>query len=237
MARSPLARVVVAARIAAALRTAAPGVMAGLAGLGVVAATAGPARAHHVGAYVPRDNDVSANFKQLKFSLQARKFEVAARLYETGALKRELRARAAALPPGLEARIAAALRAGDARAAETGLMVFFAALVRELALEADRQLADARAPASVRAAGANKFLEAIWRYYNLVDFAVTERDPKAAAAVRLAFDDAEGAAKAAPPAPDRIRAPLQRIARVLGDVVAASAVVGPHVQRGLRRDT
>ena len=188
------------------------------AAIALVVAGAGPVPAHHVGTYVPRDNDVSANFKQLKFSLQARKFEVARHLFETGALKRELRARAASLPPGLEARIRDALKAGDARAAETGLMMFFVALVRELALEADRMLADARGPATARVASANKFLEAIWRYYNLVDFAVAERDPKAATAVRLAFDDAEGAAKATPPAPDRVREPLQRIARVLGEM-------------------
>ena len=190
------------------------------AAIALVVAWAEPARGHHVGTYVPRDNDVSANFKQLKFSLQAGKFEVARRLYETGALKRELRARAAGLPPGLESRIREALKAGDARAAETGLMIFFVALVRELALEADRMLADARGPAKARVASANKFLEAIWRYYNLVDFAVAERDPTAATAVRLAFDDAEGAAKATPLAPDRVREPLQRMAHVLADLIA-----------------
>jgi hypothetical protein len=206
MARSPLSTLVVA----------------GLVGLGLVVAEPAPARAHHVGTYVPRDNEISANFKQLKFSLQARKFDVAGRLFEEGALKRELRARAATLPAGLETRIGAALRAGDARTAEAGLVIFFAALIRELAVEADRQLADARAPAAARVTRANKFLEAIWRYYNLVDFAVSERDPGAAAAVRLAFDDAETAAKAAPPAPDRMREPLQRIVSVLSDVTRRS---------------
>jgi hypothetical protein len=198
-------------------------------------AWAGPGLAHHVGTYTPRDNEVSANFKQLKFSLQAGKFDVAARLYDTGALKRELRARAAALPPGLETRIQEALRARDARAAETGLVVFIAFLVRGLALDADRMLADAGEPASGRVARASKFLEAIWRYYNLVDFAITERHPKTATAVRLAFDDAEGATKATPPAPERVREPMRRIASALMDVVQrglGSSVVGPHVQRG-----
>ena len=192
--------------------------------IALVVAGAGPVRAHHVGSYVPRDNEVSANFKQLKFSLQARKFDVAVRLYETGALKRELRARAAGLPPGLETRIRDALQSGDARTAETGLMIFFAALARELALEADRMLADTRAPVNARVADANKFLLAIWRYYNLVDFAVSERDPKAAMAIRLAYDDAEGGAKATPPAPDQMRAALQRIARALADVIAQKVV-------------
>ena len=178
-----------------------------------------PARGHHVGAWVPRDNEVSANFKQLKFSLQARKFDVATRLYESGALRRELQARAAALPSGLDGHIRRALHAGDVRAAETGLMVFFAALIRELVIDADRMLADAREPARTRVTSAGKFLEAIWRYYNLVDFAVSERNPRAATGIRLAFDDAEGATKTSPPAPDRVREPLQRLARALTDLV------------------
>ena len=181
------------------------------------------ASAHHVGAYVPRDNEVSANFKQIKFSVQAQKFAVAATLYEGGALRRELLKQTATLPPGLDASIRGALKAGDAQRAETGLMVFFAALVRGLALEADRQLADARAPAAARVAGGGKILEAIWRYYNLVDFAVSQRDPKAATAVRLAFEDAEAQTKVPAPQPERMRPPLATIARVLAGVIEASS--------------
>lgn len=190
-----------------------------------VLAAATAARAHHVGAYVPRDNDVSANFKQIKFSIQAQKFAVATTLYEGGALRRELLKRAAALPSGLDASIRGALKRGDARESETGLMVFFAALVRDLALEADRQLADTRAPAAARIAGGGKILEAIWRYYNLVDFAVSQRNPKAATAVRLAFEDAEAQAKVPSPQPERMRPPLATIARVLAGVIEASSNV------------
>jgi hypothetical protein len=182
-----------------------------------------PVAAHHVGAYVARDNDVSANFKQIKFSMQVGKFDVARRLYETGALRKNLRAQASTLPTGLDEAIGAALAAGKADRAETGLMVFFAALARDLALEADRQLADVQAPAAARVAAGAKILEAIWRYYNLVDFAVSQRDPKAATAVRLAFDEAEGHAKAQAPAPERMRAPLTQIARVLMGVIEASS--------------
>jgi len=182
-----------------------------------------PAAAHHVGAYVPRDNEVSANFKQIKFSMQAQKFAVAAALYEGGALRRELARHAASLPSGLDASIREALRRGDAGAAETGLMVFFAALVRELALEADRRLADPLPPPAARVAGGGKILEAIWRYYNLVDFAVSQRDSKAATAVRLAFEEAEGQVKAPTPAPERMRPPLATIARVLAGVIEASS--------------
>jgi hypothetical protein len=180
-----------------------------------------PARAHHVGAYVPRDNEVSANFKQIKFAIQAQKFAVATTLYDGGALRRELLKQATL--PGLDASIREALKAGDARTVETGLMVFFAALVRDLALEADRQLADAGALPAARVAGGGKILGAIWRYYNLVDFALSQRDPKAATAVRLAFEDAEAQTKAPSPAPERMRRPLTTIARVLAGVIDMSS--------------
>src|SRR5262249_7362757 len=114
------------------------------------------ARAHHVGAYVPRDNEVSANFKQIKFSLQAQKYAVALSLYDGGALGGGRVAPATPLPRGLDASTGAALPGADAPAAETGLMLFFAVLVRALALEADRRLADASAPAAARVAGGGK---------------------------------------------------------------------------------
>ncbi len=182
-----------------------------------------PAFAHHVGAYTPRDNEVSANFKHLKFSIEARKFDVALRLYDEGALRKELRSRAAQLPAGLDGSIRAALQRGHAAEAERGLMVFVVSLARDLALEADRQISDAGAPADVRAAAGRKFLEAIWRYYNLVDFAVTQRNARAATTVRLAFDEAEGYVKAATPAPERLREPLRRIAHALTGVIETSS--------------
>lgn len=188
-----------------------------------VAVTALPAAAHHVGAYTPRDNEVSANFKQIKFALQARKFEVAHRLYQDGAVRRELRARAASLPAGLEAAVASAIQAGDVARAEAGLMLVFMALVRELAMEADRHLGDATQPVEVRAAATRKLLEAVWRYYNLVDFAVSQRNAKAATGIRLAFDEAEELVKQGATAPERARAPLARIARLSTDVIEASS--------------
>ncbi len=208
---------------------------------------AAPATAHHVGTYVPRDNDISANFKQLKFSIQARKFDVAARLFEGGAIRAAMRAQADRLPAGLEEATRAALAAGDGPRAERGLMVFFAGLIRDLALEADRRLADTRESAAARVTTGLKLLEAIWRYYNLVDFTVGQYDPKAAVAVRLAFDEAEGYAQrstaraedpagsnvapesrrvtarpVAAPAPDKMREPIQRIARTLSGLIETS---------------
>lgn len=198
-----------------------PTVLAVLAGLATIVA---PAAAHHVGTYAPRDNEITTNFKQVKFSIQAKKFDVALRLFERGALRAEMRAKARTLPAGLEADTLAALRAGDAGEVERQLMRFFCALARELALEADRQLADPRLGPEARTAMGQRFLEAIWRYYNLVDFAVSSRHSKTSAAIRLAFDEAEGSAKSvSAPGADKLREPLRRIAQVLADLIQTSS--------------
>jgi hypothetical protein len=199
--------------------TRAPGLAAALLALTLAAA---PAAAHHTGVYTPKDNAITTNFKQVKFSVEAGKFDVARRLFDEGPLRAEMRARAAGLPAGLEARTRAALEAGDAAEVERGLMVFFCALGRDLAREADRQLAAGAVPAGI----ASRFLEAIWRYYNLVDFAVGRRDARASVAMRLAYDDAEPVARAAAAAPAavnaaRVRESFQRIAGILAGLVEA----------------
>jgi hypothetical protein len=186
------------------------------AALAVAAAllAAAPAAAHHTGVYTPKDNTITTNFKELKFSVQAGKFDVARRRFDEGALRAEMRARAAVLPAGLEARTRQAIDARDAAGVERSLMIFFVALAHGLAREADRQLA---AGATPPVATAQRFLEAIWRYYNLVDFAVGQRDPTASTAMRLAYDDAESLLRAVPPAdPARLRASFGRIAEILG---------------------
>ncbi len=202
----------------------APAILVALAAV----AMGSPASAHHVGAYVPKDNAITTNFKQVKFAVQANKYDVALRLFDAGALRAEMRAHAAALPSGLEEGTRAALTAGDGPEVERRLMIFFAALSRDLALEADRQIARLDATAGTRVATGRKFLEAIWGYYNLIDFAVATRNDKASVAVRLAFDEAEtyvkptaGGTAAADPA--GIRQPLQRIAQILSSLIDASS--------------
>jgi hypothetical protein len=201
-----------------------------LALVGLAAALlAGPAAAHHTGVYTPKDNAVTTNFKQIKFSVEARKFDVARRLFEQGPLRAEMAARAAALPAGLEARTRAALAAGDAGETERGLMVFFCALGRDLAREAQRQVTGGAAPAVT----GGRFLEAIWRYYNLVDFAVSRRDPRASVAMRLAYDDAEALVRAGAAAPAAVSGPkvaesFGRIAAILAGVVDAPAPAASH---------
>ena len=160
-----------------------------------------PAVAHHVGAYTARDNDVSVNFKQVKFSIQAGKFDVAQRFFEDGALRREMTQRSATLPAGLEASTRAALKRGDTSGVEAALAVLFAALARDLAREAEAKLAQPGVSIEAQTAAAGRLLEAIWRYWNLVDFVINQRDAKAAAAMRLAFEEAEGATKTTTTAP------------------------------------
>ena len=189
----------------------------------LVALTAAPAAGHHTGVYTPKDNAITENFKQVKFSAQAGKFDVALQLYDAGPLRAEMRARAAALPEGLEGRTRAALVGRDAAEAERGLAVFFVALARDLAREADRQLAAGAAPATI----GPRFLEAIWRYYNLADFVVGQRDARASVAMRLAYDDAETLARPASGAPDapRLRASFARLAQILGNLIETTTPV------------
>jgi hypothetical protein len=196
--------------------------------LAAILATITAAAAHHVGSYVPRDNAITTNFKQIKFSVQAKRFDVALQLFESGAVRAEMRAQAATLPSGLEDGTRAALRASDGPEAERRLMIFFAALARNLAVEADRQLGEPGVTPETRAATGRKFLEAIWRYYNLVDFAIAMRDSKSSVAVRLAFDEAEAYVKpatggAVPDDPAKARQPIQRIAQVLSTLIETSS--------------
>jgi hypothetical protein len=182
----------------------------------IVAVMTTPAEPHHTGVYAPKDNTITTNFRDVKFSVQAGKFEVALRRFDEGPLRAEMRARAATLPPGLEARTRAALQARDGAAVEHGLMIFFIALAHDLAREADRQLA---AGTNAPVPTAQRFLEAIWRYYNLVDFVVGQRHPATSTAMRLAYDDADSTVRASP-APDaaRLRPTFQRIAEILSRV-------------------
>jgi len=94
----------------------------GLAGLAValVGVDPGPVASHHVGVYVPRDNEVSANFKQLKFAIQAGKLDVAARLFEAGAVRAEMRARRAGCPPASRRRPAPPSRPATRAAPSAG---------------------------------------------------------------------------------------------------------------------
>lgn len=199
-----------------------------------VAFTATPAAAHHVGTYAARDNELSQNFKQLKATLQAKKLDVALRLFEDGAVRRTMRTDAARFPAGIESETRAALRAGDVAGAEALIAALMAALARDMAVEAAAKVRDTATSADARRATAGRFLEAIWRYWNLIDFAVSQREPKTAVAIRLAFDEAEGLAKTtnAPVAANPCSGPRPAGTRAAADPATLAAPftrIGEHL--------
>ena len=89
-----------------------------LAGAALTVLAGSPAAvAHHVGSYAPRDNEVSTNFKQIKYAIQARKLDVALRLFDGGALRKEMQVRAVRVPGPRVARPASRRPGSSARGA------------------------------------------------------------------------------------------------------------------------
>jgi hypothetical protein len=210
----------------------------------------GATTAHHVGAFTPRDTDLTLNFKQIKASAQAGRFETALRLFEDGTVHDTMARYEKQLPPGLEDGLRAALRARDLPGAELRLSVVLAFLTQARIRDAIARLREPGAPPGRRPEEARKLLTAAWRYYNLANFVVSQQNPKASVTLRVAFEDAQtylggmladpmwaaGAASAAtggasaPAAPwavdeEKALAALGRMDRTLGDFIVEGARV------------
>jgi len=155
-------------------------------GIGAVA----PAAAHHVGAFIPRDDDITKNFKEIKFAVEAARFELALKLFDDGVIHATMEREDKRLPRGLEDGLRAALRGKDRAGVEVRLAVFLTFMTRERLAFALERLGRADLPAERRRAQVRRVLDAAWRYYNLVDFVVVSRDAKTSAALRLGFEDA-----------------------------------------------
>lgn len=149
----------------------------------------GPATAHHVGVYIPRDNDISKNFKDIKFAAQNGRFDLALRFFDDGIIHATMEKREKELPRGLEDGLRGALRAGDLPGIEMRLAVFLAFMTKERLADALGRLRKGDLPSERRRDHARKFVSAAWRYYNLADFVVTAQDPKTAVALRTGFED------------------------------------------------
>jgi len=160
-------------------------------GIALAAASSGITGAHHVGAFVPKDTDVTLNFKQIKAAGQGGRFDVALKLFDDGILHDIMEKYEKDLPPELEDGLRAALKAKDLPGVELRLSTFLAFLTRERIRDAATRLGDARRAPGERQEQARKILNAAWRYYNLADFVVSKQDPKAAVALRMAFEDAQ----------------------------------------------
>jgi hypothetical protein len=153
-----------------------------------------PAGAHHLGVIVPRDDEVTLGFKRIRGFLKEGRFELAARECEATPLGRRLVEVGGRGAPAVGDEVREALTRRDAPAAELALMRFFLVLLRGLLGEALVRVNDGGLAERARADAALKLLAAGWRYYNLVDYTLYQRDVKAALRVRLAFEDAEFAA-------------------------------------------
>jgi len=157
----------------------------------LLAALASPADAHHLGTIVPRDDEVTVAFKRVRSLLKEGRFDLAARECEGTPLGRRLAEVSGRGAPDVQGEVRAAIARGDGPGAEQALMRFFLVVLRGLVGEALRRANDAGLPGRAQADQALKLLAAGWRYYNLVDYILYQRDAKAALRIRLAFEDAE----------------------------------------------
>lgn len=149
-----------------------------------------PVGAHHVGVFIPKDDNITKNFKDIKFASQAGRFDVALKLFDDGIVHATMEKHEKSLPGGLEDGFRASLRAKDLPGVELRLTIFLAFLTKERVRDAMTRLQNPGLASELRREHARKLLDAAWRYYNLADFAISRQDPKASAALRMAFEDA-----------------------------------------------
>lgn len=199
-----------------------------------------PVHAHHVGVFNPKDDNITKNFKNIRFAGQAGRFDVALKLFDDGILHATMERYEKSLPSGLEEGLRASLKAQDLPGLELRLSIFLAFLGKERVGDAMKRLQDPGLSPERRREHARRILDAAWRYYNLADFVISRQDPKAAAAVRMAFEDAQtflggmmvdpmwaAAANAKPAEPDerRASAAITLIDGTLGKVIRDGALV------------
>ena len=187
-----------------------------------------PAAAHHVGVFIPRDDDVTKNFKEIKFAVEAGRFELALRLFDDGVVHATMEKEEKRLPRGLEDGVRAALRAKDRPGVELRLAVFLTFMTRDRLAFALERLRRADLPPGRRREQVRRVLDAAWRYYNLADFAVGSRDAQASAALRLDFEDAYTYLGSAMVDPMWAGAASTRASRV--DEAKATAAVGRLIE-------
>lgn len=198
----------------------------------VLGAWGPPAAAHHLGVIVPRDDEVTLGFKRVRALLKEGRFHLAARECEATPLGRRLAEVSTQGGPDVRAEVRAAIAQRDGPGAEQALMRFFLAVLRGLLGEALARVDDPGPPERARAEQALKLLAAAWRYYNLVDFTLYQRDAKAALRARLAFEDAEASlggtkAKGARFDPPAARRALGAFRALVSEILEATAPPDP----------
>ncbi len=169
--------------------------MRGAAGVLAVAAfllLAGLGEAHHLGVYVPKDDEITTSFKRMKVFLEKSRADL---LQQEYADDRSVRRRMAEVDARHQATLVEdmerALAARNVPDVDRTLVRFFCFVAREKTQEALDRLNQTALSARRKSDQGIKLLAASWRYYNLVDFRVSSRAPKVATAARVAFEDAE----------------------------------------------
>lgn len=157
-----------------------------------LAAGAVAAHAHHLGTYVPKDDEITASFKRMKVFLEQRRADLLRKEFtEDRWVQRRMAEVDAGYGSTLVADMETALAAGSVDDAEQSLVRYFCFVAREKAQDALHRLGDARLTPRQRGDQGMKLLAAAWRYYNLVDFRVGNAAPRVATAAKVAFEDAE----------------------------------------------
>jgi hypothetical protein len=218
-----------------------------LSALILLAGIAAPADAHHVGVFIPKDDDLTKNLKEIRFAAQAGRPELAVKLFDDGIVHATMEKQEKRLPRGLEDGLRAALQRQDLPGAELRLAIFLAFLTQERLGEAKTRLGRSDLAPERRREHGRKLITAAWRYYNLADFVISAQSPKAGAGLRMGFEDAQtylggimvdpmwaAAATAKPAEPDegKASAVLARMLDILRTFVGEADVVARRGHAG-----
>jgi hypothetical protein len=213
----------------------------------LLAGFAAPAAAHHVGAFIPRDDDITRNVKEIRFAAEARRPGLAVKLFDDGIVHATMEKEEKRLPRGLEDGLRTALRRQDLPGTELRLAIVLAFLSQERLRDARARIHRPDLPPDRRREHARKLVNAAWRYYNLADFAVTAQDATTGVALRMGFEDAQtylggmmvdpmwaAAAATKPTEPDEAKATaaIDGMARALARFMADAARIARAGEAG-----
>ncbi len=211
------------------------------------AAISDPAAAHHVGAFIPKDDDVTRNLKEIRFAAEAGRPVLAVKLFDEGIVHTTMEKEETRLPRGLEDGLRAALHRQDRPGTELRLAIFLAFLTRERLSDARARIHRPDLRPERRREQARKLINAAWRYYNLADFVITAQQARTGVALRMGFEDAQtylggmmvdpmwaAAANAKPAEPDegKATAVIDGMVRALARFMADAARIARAGQAG-----
>lgn len=169
-----------------------PALCAGALAWALLLGWGGAGEAHHLGVYLPKDDEITASFKRMKVFLEQRRPDLLKKEFaEDRFVERRMAAVDARYRSTLVADMQRSLAAGSVPEAERTIVRFFCFISREKVEEALERLGRAGLSARQKGEQGVKLLAAAWRYYNLVDFRLGSYAPKVSAEAKLVFEEAE----------------------------------------------